>query len=270
MMLAEADAHSYDHGYGNKGYGKAMPKGKGKVGGKGKGKGGDKGKLPSKGKQPRVEVLRVDEGLLKSDEVGAATPTAASPSMVGKGVSLKKLRGEKRTPPLRSIQRLAKCAESGNFEELPQGYAWLAIGLEPSSCMGGGRPHIVEILAEGKQSHAAAEQKPVEKQNAEQSQAAAVQKPVEKLNAEPSQAAAAAAQKPIVEKQNAEPSLAAAAAEQKPIVEKEKQNAEQSQAKAIEDAVTPSKRKMSRLPKVSDFVPQIPGPLGPKVDPNDF
>ena len=125
---------------------------------------------------------------------------------------------------------------------------------------------MIEILAEGRQPHAAAEQKPIEKLNAEPSLAAAVQKPIEKLNAEPSQAVAAAVQKPIVEKQNAEPSLAVAA-EQKPI---EKQNAEQSQPKATEEAATPWKKKKSRLPRVSDFVPLIPGPLGPKVDPSDF
>ena len=194
--------------------------------------------------------------MLRSDEVGL-TPTPASPSATGKAVNLRKVRGEKRAPQLRSIQRLARCVESGDYAELPQGYAWLAVGLEPSSCMEGGRPHLIEILTEGRQPQAAAaEQKQIEKLNAEQPLAAAEQKPIEKLNAE---------QKPIekqnaepIEKQNAEQNLAAA--EQKPI---EKQNAEP-------EAANPSKKKKSRLPRVSDFVPMIPGPLGPKVDPSDF
>ena len=63
-----------------------------------------------------------------------------------------------------------------------------------------------------------------------------------------------------MEKQNAEP-IEKQNAEQKQI---EKQNAEQ------EAAATPSKKKKSRLPRVSDFLPQVPGPLGPKVDPSDF
>ena len=87
----------------------------------------------------------------------------------------------------------------------------------------------------------AAEQKPIEKLNAEQ-------KPIEKPNAEP------------IEKQTAEP-IEKQNAEQKPI---EKLNAEP------EAAATPSKKKKSRLPRVSDFLPMVPGPPGPKVDPSDF
>ena len=179
-LAAEAETHGYGYG---KGCGKAWQKGKGKSPAlaKGKGKIGGKGKS-GKGKQPKIEEKvvkvekvekvekfeKVDDGLLKGDEVGG-TPTPASPSATGKAVNLRKVRGEKRAPQLRSIQRLARCVESGDYAELPQGYAWLAVGLEPSSCMEGGRPHLIEILTEGRQPQAAAaEQKQIEKLNAEQ------------------------------------------------------------------------------------------------------
>ena len=118
---------------------------------------------------------------------------------------------------------------------------------------------MIEILSEGRQhpQAAAAEQKQIEKLNAEPPQQAAEQKQIEKLNAEQP------IEKPNaepMEKQNAEP-IEKQNAEQKQI---EKQNAEP------EAVATPSKKKKSRLPRVSDFLPQVPGPLGPKVDPSDF
>ena len=178
---------------------------------------------------------------------------------------------------MRSIKRLSRCAESDNFEELPKsadglGLAWLAIGFEPSSCMGDRCPQVVEILArEVGESQAAEQQKlnaeklNAEKLNAEKLNAAEQSQAAErKLNVEQSQAAE--------QKQNAE----SQAAEQKQNAEKliaEQSRAAEQKQNAVPDsstgASTPSKRKKSRLPKVTDFLPQFPGALG-KVDPSDL
>lgn len=91
------------------------------------------------------------------------------------------------------------------------------------------------------------------------------------MNAQP-QAAEKLNVELIAEKLNAE----SQAAEKSRAAEKsqaaEKMNAEKLNAAQDSTNGTPSKRaKKSRLPKLGDYVPQIPGPLGKKAaDSDDF
>ena len=249
--------------YGGKQCGGACPgksgaakgsKGGGKKGKKGIDKGGG-GKGKKIAKEPEVAAAAGFDGV-------AAAPTPGIPpaaSKVSARSSRRSAKAQQVVPPLRSIARLTRCAETKDFSELPvseitgRGLAWLAVGIEAESHE---NPTLIEFAM---------------KSSVAESSAAAVDKPKSDL--------VEAGGKSAVE----EPKIEAGG---KSAVEEP--NGETGGKAAVEN--TPRKRRKREaagLLRISDFLPQVPGKIETtqaearavanavagavaKVDPEDF
>ena len=177
-------------------------------------------------------------------------------------------------PPLRSITRLIRCVESGDFSELPKsvdgdGLAWLAIGNMPSTC---GSPNIVELLAKQEADktavvdiHEADKTAVVEADRTavvEADKTAGVDKTVV-VEADKSSLKTAVADKTAgVDK--------TAVVEAAVVAPKDSKDADKNAVeKPVEETPKRRKKRDAQLPRLQDFIGQVPGAL-PPVDPKDF
>ena len=155
-------------------------------------------------------------------------------------------------PVVRSIQRVAECVRTDALDTLPRsahsgsGLCWLAIGLEPETYE---NPQIWEILKK--------DERKEEKNEGEKKKEEVSEGPVETAPA--AVLAVTSSDGKAVEKPEAA----------------EKQEKTAAQPAAQPEAETPSKKARRRLPKVADYLGQVPGQLpssgaAAPVDPRDF
>ena len=127
-----------------------------------------------------------------------------------------------------------------------QGLTWLAVGLEPETYES---PMVIECLKKVN----AGEVKPAEEKPEV--------KPAEKPEVKPAEMNAGEA-KPEVKPPEVKPAgkLAEVKPEEKPA------------EKPVEETPTKRRKKREALPRLQDFIPQVPGPLQglAPVDPKDF